>query len=258
MQTDLLKLRESQGISYFLSLLRGAGIANPEAIAIAAREFSKEDPLNQIRAMCREWYYELRVKGAPKYEIYGYDMYLAEVWVCWSAYSRKYLSEAKKIRDRFGGVAKIVDLGNGLGLTTAALKQIFPGAKVIGTNIEQSSQWKIAERLSSEYGFEMKSNLTSVGGGADLLLASEYFEHFDRPIEHLREVIRQLHPRQLLIANAFNVDSIGHFDFYRVDGKQLDGRSTSKVFNDTMRKLGYGKQDLGFWNNRPTYWVRED
>lgn len=43
-----------------------------------------------------------------------------------------------------------------------------------------------------------------------------------------------------------------------VDGKQLDGRSTSKVFNDTMRKLGYGKQDLGFWNNRPAYWVRED
>jgi hypothetical protein len=93
---------------------------------------------------------------------------------------------------------------------------------------------------------------------ADLVFASEYFEHFEEPIAHLVEVVELTRPRALLIANAFSAKSIGHFDEYVVDGRRVSGDVVGRRFNDTLRRIGYSKIETRLWNNRPAYWKRAE
>ena len=95
----------------------------------------------------------------------------------------------------------------------------------------------------------------------DFVFASEYFEHFQRPIEHLRDVLRVAEPKHLVIANAFGSKSIGHFDIYLdeenlFDSRQVLGASVGRLFNDVLRKNGYATVKTEFWNNRPAVWRR--
>lgn len=207
------------------------------------------------------WYESLRGSGQADYDIYDSDFYLAEAWACWVVYSRKYLLEIPKakflepngVKADMLPVNKIADLGCGIGYTTAAIKQIFPDAEVIGTNLPDTKQYEIAKSVGEVAGFEMVADVQSVGK-ADSIFASEYFEHFDKPIDHLIEVLENIQPQTLLIANAFTADAPGHFDYYEVNGKQLDGKATSRVFSQTLKAYGYEKVKTKFWNNRPNYW----
>ena len=91
---------------------------------------------------------------------------------------------------------------------------------------------------------------------ADLIFASEYFEHFEKPIEHLSDVLRNIDPRYMLIANTFNGKAVGHFNSYVHHNKKYDGKTISKMFNDTLRQHGYEKIETNCWNNRPNYWKK--
>lgn len=92
-----------------------------------------------------KWYDSI-AKGSPDYSIYNHDYFIAEVWLCWQIYSKKYLASIDNpkalptgsIRKNMGTVRAIVDLGCGMDYTTAKLKQMFPDANVFGTNIEDT------------------------------------------------------------------------------------------------------------------------
>jgi len=200
------------------------------------------------------WYQSLD-SGTPDYSVYSDPYFVCEMWACWSIYSSKYISLLrKKIADlnAIKNITSIVDLGCGVGLTSAALVSAFPGAIVTGTNIDQSPQFNIARDLGAMAGFKVTGG---VEGKADLVFASEYFEHIERPVDHLIEILDTCSPAFLVIANSFNTISIGHFRHYGIGSTKHDGRESSRLFNSALRTAGYLKLNTGFWNNRPSIWV---
>jgi SAM-dependent methyltransferase len=203
-------------------------------------------------------------ENKPDYSIYNDDDYLGDIWACWIIYSRSYLKNINNPKSLFnhsivqdmGNINKIADLGCGFGYTTAALSELFPSAKVIGTNLPNTKQTIFAKNLSKKYNFELAYNLKDIGK-VDLIFASEYFEHFYKPIEHLSEVMKYLQPEYLLIANAFGSKSIGHFDEYEANGQIMGNKIIGRYFNHLLIKNGYRKIKTKMWNNRPNYWKKE-
>lgn len=200
--------------------------------------------------------------GTVDWSVYESDWYLGELWACWSVYSRKYLSAITVptslppygVVADIGTVDRVLDLGCGIGVTTVALRSIFPDAHLVATNLEGTIQTRIAKRFGERFGFDVLPVVPRLK--TDLVFASEYFEHVPAPLAHLREVVAATEARAFLIANSFNTRAIGHFLNYEVDGESLSGDVTARRFNDEMRKLGYEKVKTKLWNNRPSYWRR--
>jgi SAM-dependent methyltransferase len=236
----------------------------------AARATNSNQPLPpQLNAILDRWYTSLS-SGTPDYSVYGEDEYIAELWACWKVYSRTHLLNIQKstslvtdsITNKHQNDGLIVDLGCGFAYTTAAFTQIFPNSKVVGTNLDGTLQMDVAKTMAADYGFTMFGDPSEIGEQADLVFASEYFEHFDRPLEHLDYIVSTINPRAMLIANAFGPTAIGHFRNYEVKMNDIVGyelieaKKTSKLFNERMKFHGYQKVKTKLWNNRPAYWVK--
>lgn len=264
--SNLAGLSTSNGLRYFLHLLIEGGFDEDEARHLVGLASDCIRHNEGPQWLFDRWYDSLRDHGVADYTIYAEDDYLAEVWACWQIYSKKYLGEISKPRSKpprgiaadLPADATIVDVGNGLGMTTASLRQIFPNARLWATNLRDTTQWRIAEGLAKTFNFEMVEQPSDIGNRADLCFASEYFEHFEDPLPALREIVEAIAPRRFLIANTFNGDAIGHFDTY------LDGDGTSRLctemgrlFSAEMKSLGYVREKTGLWNNRPAYWIHQ-
>lgn len=212
--------------------------------------------MSQMLELQRRWYASLETRQ-PDYSVYADPYYFCEVWLCWVKYSRIYLKAIEQDRLAYHDPRSIMDLGCGFGYTTAALKNIFPDAVVAGTNLPDSAQWRLASKLATQHNFEVLDG--TVGRHVDLVFASEYFEHFESPIDHLRTVLSLYTPSTLIVANTFSGYAIGHFLEYRTpSGSYIPGKSMSRVFNATLRDAGYSQRQHGYWNNRPMVWVKRD
>lgn len=263
-RAPLLQMNAQQTAGYFAMLLDTAGVYQPSRFVVAAQEaFAGGLPKLQ-HALEERWYQTLR-DGDPDYSVYDTDDYLVEAIHCWWAYSRPYLRNVAKpaslppdgVLHRIGEPATVVDVGNGLGLTSAALTRLFPTARVIGTNVPGSAQYRIASLLADAYGFTMVADASEIAATPDLMWATEYFEHFAAPLDHADELITRLRPRYMLIANTFGGDATGHFDTYTVDGEELPCRSVGRLFNRRLRSHGYRTVATKMWNARPTLWEIE-
>lgn len=217
----------------------------------------------QEQELQQRWYDALTA-GTIDWSVYATDYYLAEMWACWTVYSRKYLMQMSVPKvlpphglvSHLGQVNRIVDLGCGIGFTTAALHQMFPMADVWATNLGGAAQTEVARRMGLRFRFHIVEQVKEIAMPADLVFASEYFEHIPAPLDHLREVLDTLRPRALLIANSFGTLAIGHFHRYQIDGQPVSGVLVSKLFNAMLRQRGYVKVKTKMWNQRPAYWVR--
>lgn len=216
------------------------------------------------------WYESLQ-RQIPDYTVYnGVDM-LPNMWSCWKFYSRQYLKNistgyklqvpdgqsAKNIIDDFNSSVKVVlDVGCGIGYTTAALTEMFPEAKVYATNLEGTAQYEVCKAVSELYNFTLVNNLTEIKHKIDLVFASEYFEHFEDAVSHLDDILK-LKPDYLIIANAFSAKSVGHFDFYKYKGDKVLNKNYGRLFNMHMRDNGFQMIKTNCYNNRPTCWKRK-
>jgi hypothetical protein len=263
-RAPLLKMNAAHTVAYFAELLDRAAVPDRQRLVIAATEaLGGGTPALQHR-LEQHWYLTLRA-GAPDYTVYDTDDYLVEAVHCWWAYSRPYLRNCGKpgslppdgVWARFADASTIVDVGNGLGFTSAALRLLHPAARVVGTNMPGSTQYRIASHLADAYGFTMVPDVHTAPTAPDLVWATEYFEHFQSPLDHADEVIGTLQPRALLIANTFGGDATGHFDTYTVNGEELPCRSVARLFNQNLRRHGYRKVATTMWNGRPTLWELE-
>lgn len=216
-----------------------------------------------LKRMFDMWYKSLAT-DTPDYSVYGDPYYFAETWLCWLKYSRRYLNDIQKEdslsteKSIYSDIADskiILDLGCGTGYTTNKLKNMFPLSQVYGTNIKDTYQFKIASVIAEKNNFSIVETYDSP---VDLIFASEFFEHIDEPLVYLRNVISKNRPKYMLIANAFTQSAIGHFHTYKHEGKNYTGKEMSKMFNNTMKELGYVKQSTNLWNNRPSYWKLHD
>lgn len=210
----------------------------------------------------RRWYASLPV---PDYTVYEHHDYIAELWGCWVIYSRKYLKNFQKdnsftrtrsILSVLENPKTVLDLGCGFGHTAAAWKELIPDANVIGTNVPDTLQMSVAESMGNDYGFTMME--TPPETNVDVVFASEYFEHIENPIAHLRMLVARCNPRLLLVANAFGQNAIGHFVDYEVGHKHYHGKHMSRVFTFAMNKLGYVRVNTRLWNQRPALWARAE
>lgn len=206
---------------------------------------------SQQELECR-WYRSLEA-GAPDYTVYDHDYFVSDIWACWIVYSRKSLLMLRKFLSRLDGVRRVADLGCGIGYTTAGLVEMFPGSEVYGTQLENTFQYQLTAAVGVERGFRV---CPVVESNTDLIFASEYFEHFERPIEHLHDVIISANPRYLVLVNSFAPTSIGHFNYYKNLDVIVSNLNMGRVFNSALRAAGYTKCVTGFWNNRPAVWER--
>jgi len=243
-----------KGLQTFFRILRSVGISELQARQICqAAQLAMTDKPGPLKQIERKWYESLAA-GKPDYSLYSLPVYIAETYFCWDGYSRKYAKMLPTIKGKLGPVRSIVDLGAGHGFSSLALANAFPGASVTATNLPTSVQWAMAEKIrGSAFRLAPKAPKAKV----DMIFASEYFEHFDHPLDHLEEVLGLCQPRIAVVANAFTAKATGHFDRYTVGGASVDGKTASKRFNDHMRAQGYAKLETGFWNNRPVVWVRQ-
>ncbi len=232
-------------------------ISHETLLAVKARDHQASPAL---KALETRWYNSL---PKPDYGVYGADNYIADLWGCWIIYSRKYLrniqganslTKGHSVLSHLDDSRLILDLGCGFGHTAAAWRELIPTAKVIGTNVSNTLQFRVAEVMGTQYGFDMKSEAPKCE--ADLIFASEYFEHFERPIEHLIEVVETTSPRKFLTANAFGQRAIGHFINYKVGSRTVHGKQMGRVFTAAMGKLGYRRVKTKMWNQRPALWAR--
>lgn len=239
-------------------------------LALTALKYYKGDSgskhlLSRNQALEVKWYQSLRA-GVPDYSVYSDDCFVSDIWSCWLLYSRKYLLSlasksalggGRSIVDDLSGIKTVADLGCGFGYTTAGLKELFPRAKVYGTNIPGCLQYQVASKIGAERGFKIIPDVAQIGSKVDLVFASEYFEHFERPGEHLIRIINQAAPSAFIIANSFGSKSVGHFDTYLHRDMKIANTKIGKTFNNILRVYKYKMVKTNFWNNRPYYWKKE-
>jgi 2-polyprenyl-3-methyl-5-hydroxy-6-metoxy-1,4-benzoquinol methylase len=251
---DLLNIKPNELIDDFFNRVYKHKKIEKEQLKELSKRLMKSDISGYT--LQKLWYTSL-LNENPDYSVYDEDIYISDLWACWVLYSRQYLRNIKNPKSNIPPmeeIKKIVDIGCGFGYTTTALKQMFPDAEVIGTNLSDTTQIEVAKELGKEHGFEVISEYNEIGGNVDMVFASEYFEHFYKPIEHLHEVIRFTETKSFFIANSFGTKSVGHFDTYNIGGMDIDGKKVSRLFNKELRKYGYKNIKTKIWNNKPSYW----
>jgi SAM-dependent methyltransferase len=220
------------------------------------RFYQGKSERNPIQGLMNRWTASLDDK--PDYSIYSDKRYLMDAWACWHIYSKGYINNLAKKMPLINESYSVLDLGCGPGLTTAHLKNCFPDIRIGATQIKNTDQWNMAAYYSGIFNFELFEN-TEKAGKFNIVFASEYFEHFENPIEHLEQVLNDTQPFMLITANSFNTVGLGHFKKYKNNDSVIDEKDISRAFNKKLKSLGYNKfdHDVKFWNNRPAIWAKE-
>ena len=230
--------------------------------------FYKEN-INQPKfhyALEKKWYESTKnnIESEFDYSVYNDKYHFAtDLWPSFVLYSRKYILNMKNnfiISEEIKNVNSIIDLGCGIGYSTAMLKQMYPDKKIIGTNLEDTEQYKFCKEMGKKYNFDLFNSEHNLDQGIDLVFASEYFEHiFDAPI-NVQKLINKLEPKYLYLANTFRQTSIGHFNYYKTNiglfKDVVSNKKISKIFNSVLKDNGYTKIKTGLWNDRPNFWKK--
>lgn len=226
-----------------------------ETIAYYGGNLKQREEVRYLQGLEVKWYKSLDSEK-PDYSGYADQYYFTDLWACWSIYSRGYIRAIRSnvsLMTNLSDVRGVLDLGCGIGYTTTALMELFPFAKVFGTNLSGTDQFEFCKFMASIKGFSIVAGATDIADTIDLVFASEYFEHIEAPLDHLGELL-DLKPRFIITANAFGAISYGHFRHYIVNGEKVVCTDLPRLFADRMRSNGYAKEKTGFWNNRPTVW----
>lgn len=194
-----------------------------------------------------EWY------DGNNTDVYNTLFFLIASFDCWAKYSRKFIKmlyNNDTTKDLINSCINCIDLGNGLGYSTKALKECFPSVSFYGTQYEPSEQY--------DYNMFLKNTIVELNKNikVDCFLAFEYMEHIKEPIEHLQDLLTY-NPKYLILANSFNTKAVGHYTEYKHNGNVIDQANISRLFNKTLRDNNYKKVETKFWNSRPTVWEKQ-
>lgn len=222
-------------------------------------ENSPVDEIIQQSPYVKKWYASLK-KGEPDYSVYEGEYYMASSLLCYANYTRGMLRMLAKHTDVFKDkkIDTIVDYGCGIGYSSLVLQEMWPDAKVYGTNYNPSLQLDFTKKLFKPKGLYARDRHTKIGK-VSLGFSAEYFEHFEEPVTELITILDKNSPDVLVTANSFAPLAVGHFNKYNVTGvgMGIDPRKTTNAFNKTMHNNGYIKYSH-WWNGRPNIWVKQN
>lgn len=237
---DLIAHMSTSALSYYQATKKGREVQRP------------------LRYLENVWYTSV-ANGKPDYSVYASPEFLGETWACYELYSKGYirafdnvLPNGRTLASLIDQMGSICDLGCGPGLTTAHLKRRFPKCDVCGTQVE-SLQLTIAKELGRRTGF----TVGNIPSNADFVFASEYFEHFHRPIQHLSDVLAVTRCKMIVFANSFGAVSVGHFPTYAHGFRVMPPKAVGRAFNAMLAAHRFVRVDTGFWNNRPSVFIRK-
>lgn len=241
---------------YAEAIAPALGVTAAEALTLMDEE------LRAFRAgeesVCDKRWYASLITGTPDYGIYDDPAYLPYLWPSTLEYARVTVRWITRWVPA-GQVTTVVDLGCGIGITTAWLSAAYPDASVYGTQLP-GVQGDIAAKLAAGYRFRVirtPAEASPPDPRRTLVLGSEYFEHFHDPVRHVRQVLGALHrPRWLAAANAFGARSAGHFPWYSVAAHQVSNRTVGATWGRAVRAAGY-RHVRSAWNNRPALYECE-
>jgi len=271
---ELLRSKNKPTIEYFVEQFRQIKDISDEDItdiykylAFMKTREENETSSNINNHLTTQWYDSLiESDDNPDYSVYADENYYKGVLACFIVYSREYIKRIatvkKDLNDSLADYIKrttcgnILDLGNGIGFSTVWLKELFPDHDVYGTNYKDSEQWKFNALLSKKHNYTLIEDHTKLKN-ADVIFASEYFEHIQNPFEHLKEIVDTLDPKVLLIANSFNKDEAGHFRNYHDAGNIIPENKASRLFNKRLFDMGYERSIFRYWNNTPQVFVKK-
>ena len=252
---DFLKEKPQVLFEYFLKDYGSLFEINPEECRVIRKT-------NKIfLELSEKWYDDLSNRSTRNiYEVYNHDLYFIDIFNCFVSYSRDYIkriiksSHFQELKD----AKVIVDIGCGISYSTCLLKQIFPEAKVYAINLKDTKQWKLCEIMAERFDFHLIESINEIEEPVDILFASEYFEHIEKPIEHLDDIINTINPKHMILANSFNTWGMGHFIKYDMYGTIINQDKISRIFNQHLMKNHYDNIKCGIWNNKPMIWKRND
>lgn len=220
-----------------------------DSLAYFGSDKEAQAKVKESRTLERDWYASL---PNPDYSLYGRKDFLGDLWACWRIYSRRYVQMIRPLFEQHQ-IQSVVDVGNGIGYSTAYFREVMPSLSVYGTNLP-GYQMDVCRKVAQQFGFSMLGDSDSLQ--VDAIFASEYFEHFERPCAHLSELIQRFSPKMIICANAFGAESFGHFPEYKVDDQVVSNKAVGRQFGKYMKLWGFAKLETGFWNNRPTVYLR--
>ena len=204
------------------------------------------------------------LKMYTKHDAYTNLFYLYSATVCYFYYSRAAIGVLFKNKEKLGKIDRILDLGAGNGLTSMKLSDVF-NCKVYYNQLDG-----IQKEFAREMFIKYNSNCTVLpedrsfertNGKIDLVFASDFFEHLERPINYLENVIRNVNPKYIVTCNAFTAphpDHIHPFYFHKQYGgtiESIEPKKISRRFNAKLRYSGYEIYFKG-WSGRPTVWKK--
>jgi len=260
---DINFLNSNQKITkkYFKKIIMGLfnditeeEINKNEELAIdEIKEGNNFDPFESRFKYINRWYRSLKL-AIPDYSVYDGSYYLAIALYGWLFDSKNYVKRLATLN--YEDIETVIDFGCGIGFTTCALSEAYSEANIIGTNLKQSKQYKIARFVARKNdNIKIEHNYSKLSE-CDIAFCSEYFEHIENTIDHLESIIVQCNPRIFVVANGFNIVQTGHFNETIYEGKLYSRRSLSKLFSFILKDYGYSPIKTGFWNNRPSVWER--
>lgn len=225
---------------------------------LEAKRLVKTDELFQ--RLTKEWYKHLHDENmVDAFAVYNDDYYFIDIFLCYTTYSREYIKKIIK-HAKFAELAacdSIIDIGCGIGYSTATLKQIMPNVKAYAVNLKDTKQWKFCEIMAKRHDFQLIDDIDKAGK-VDIVFASEFFEHISNPIAYIDNIVKSLDPKYMIIANSFGTWSIGHFENYWHEHarRTISQNKMEKEFNKYLKYLGFINVGDKIWNNKPKIWQK--
>lgn len=196
-------------------------------------------------------YWNEHYKDFNKY--YDYE-YLYISLNCFKKYSKNcILKIVEYLKDK--NIKKILDFGAGIGLTTNMLQDLFSNSQVYYNNLESTIQ--------SEYFLSIKNKDIKIlntlkeitdNGPYDIIIASELFEHIEKPISLLKFLMKECN-KYFVTVNSFNTNAYGHFKKFEHYGISFMPNDISKLFLRNIRTQ-FKEDEIKAWNSRPRIFKR--
>ena len=112
---------------------------------------------------------------------------------------RKWFAAVPDLESRLANGARVLDIGCGVGWSSVSMAQAYPGATVLGVDLDPGSiaaaeQVAEAEGVTDRVTFQVRDVATLSGAGYDLATMFEMLHDLARPVEALRVAREALAP----------------------------------------------------------------